>query len=79
MQVINVFEVDNKEHAFTLIVNHPDNASVAGRRSFERSWDEALAEVMKERPETWVVDEVLDLVRKAGWEVIRPETMEVSF
>jgi len=74
-KIVNVFSqqgLDN-EHKFTLGVEHPQN------RSFRTNWNRAVVQSEVEHPEDWNVNDVLKILRKQGWLIIRERTIEVGY
>ena len=80
MQVVLSRPWDDKEIVDVYLVSHDsEKKSHASNGAFQIDWDEALTKVKKAEPETWMVNQVIDDLRAQGWQIIRLDTVDVSY
>ena len=48
-------------------------------KKFQIQWDKAVIQAKKNEPETWGVEQVIDDLRSHGWQIIRLDTVNISY
>jgi hypothetical protein len=75
MVVVTARPHDDEEIVETYMADHEHYTA----KVFESEWDAALEKAKAERPETWCVGEVIQTLRDRGWQIIRVNTVTVTY
>lgn len=76
MQIVLSRPTDDCEIVDAYAVDH-DSKKISS--TFQNKWDRALAQAKKINPEAWDVSEVIDELRSQGWQIIRLDTISVTY
>ena len=79
MQVVLSRPYDDKEIVDAYLVSHDSNKKSPIRDWFQIDWEKAVDKAKKTEPETWGVSQVIDDLRSQGWQIIRLDTVDVSY
>jgi hypothetical protein len=75
MQIVISRPWDDKEIVDVYLVSHDK----FDPKKFQTHWDREVKKAKKVNPETWMVDQVIDALRDKGWQIIRLDTVDVSY
>lgn len=75
MVIVTARPYDDKDIVETYMADHEHFTA----KVFENEWDTALEKAKSERPETWTIDQVLQVLRDREWQIIRVNTVIVTY
>ena len=75
MVVVTARPYDDKEIVETYLADHEHYTA----KTFENEWDAAVEKIKKANPETWCVDEAIKILEDRGWQIIRVNTVNVTY
>jgi hypothetical protein len=75
MRLILSRPFDDKDIIDPYMVSH----DVIPLSEFEGYWNEAVKEAKRSAPEDWMVNDVIDLLRTQGWQIIFVDSITVTY
>lgn len=75
MKAVILRPYDDKDIVEVFIVEHITHPN----KDFEKDYEKALAAEKATNPEEWQVNDVFDLLEKQGWQILKPDTIELEY